>query len=821
MALLYNAHDESLVAVGTEQAREFGGPDKAIELIERARSVATVRLRAKRVAQGHALDGPLKFDRPPQLGASLNDAETLDALFKSCLRNWSEHTERPLEKVKLLRALMLQATQGDCDEPMPFDPNAREYWQPWADLLGLGKPEAKRRYIHILARLSPHLAVPKLPSTSPPGFPRAVDGQKVCARCNTLRGCDNAPLDEQGEEISKHLSSFSILRDRARMARLLDAAVATPRCLEGAHLPADKSCAKAYESWFTIPGLGGFCAFQQHTGRTDKSTAFLAVAAELNHAVTREHDAHAWLTDWIASIKYPTEASPAESLEYEASKAARDELGLLCLDLRQFYGDWSKKRFRLDAPCAFTDRRLCNLRRELAGGANHAHGQDEASLPGRPNVDLSLTYGALADLKRGASTILAPPLQGPVAPKSSKGFALAALNGADRGVVEHAEVLARRIAVEHGKYATRMEAIRRCVDRKANQPGIVQIIKDRARTAAVQLLISSIDARDVEAATCLIRRKAAGAAGGQTETRGGLTALMACVVLSDRKKATALAATGEIDVDFPSRQTGLSAMALAAKRGDLVMLHHLFDLDASPALPIKYKVLGTPGFKAARLKGGALFGDAAYTSDCVAHFAWTALGAASASGQILAVDVLVERTKRYRGSAAVLRMLDETFTPKGFSSLHFAVLKRDVRMVIHLVRHGATADVADGRGGAPAELGMKLKLFHLVDFLKEASDKGPSTRVSIATEALSRPLRRDAQERRPAPARGHAVRQAGSFAQSAGGSSQTEYASTRQRPICKRRAQGFFHFDSQGRRRRPGRGDGARRDAAACRGGGK
>ncbi|KAJ1450162.1 hypothetical protein M885DRAFT_63254 [Pelagophyceae sp. CCMP2097] len=364
-----------------------------------------------------------------------------------------------------------------------------------------------------------------------------------------------------------------------------------------------------------------------------------------------------------------------------------------------------------------------------------------------------------------------------------------------------------------------MEAIRRCVDRKANQPGIVQIIKDRARTAAVQLLISSIDARDVEAATCLIRRKAAGAAGGQTETRGGLTALMACVVLSDRKKATALAATGEIDVDFPSRQTGLSAMALAAKRGDLVMLHHLFDLDASPALPIKYKVLGTPGFKAARLKGGALFGDAAYTSDCVAHFAWTALGAASASGQILAVDVLVERTKRYRGSAAVLRMLDETFTPKGFSSLHFAVLKRDVRMVIHLVRHGATADVADGRGGAPAELGMKLKLFHLVDFLKEASDKGPSTRVSIATEALSRPLRRDAQERRPAPARGHAVRQAGSFAQSAGGSSQTEYASTRQRPICKRRAQGFFHFDSQGRRRRPGRGDGARRDAAACRGG--
>ena len=53
------------------------------------------------------------------------------------------------------------------------------------------------------------------------------------------------------------------------------------------------------------------------------------------------------------------------------------------------------------------------------------------------------------------------------------------------------------------------------------------------------------------------------------------------------------------DLDYPSKVTGFSAMAMAAKRGDAVMVHHLLDLGASAAMPVKYKKVGSAGFSAA------------------------------------------------------------------------------------------------------------------------------------------------------------------------------------------------------------------------------
>ena len=93
-------------------------------------------VRATQDMQRSAFDGTLRFGLAPKIGAALNDAETRDALFEACGRNWRECLERPEEVVGKIRALWLQGTRGDCDEPEPTDLKRRLLWRPWFELMG-------------------------------------------------------------------------------------------------------------------------------------------------------------------------------------------------------------------------------------------------------------------------------------------------------------------------------------------------------------------------------------------------------------------------------------------------------------------------------------------------------------------------------------------------------------------------------------------------------------------------------------------------------------------------------------------------------------
>jgi len=126
------------IAVGTEATRSYGGPEAVFAMLYTARSEAarTCAEQRQRDLRRSAFDGTLRFGLAPKIGAALNDPETRDALFEACGRNWRECLERPEDQVGKIRALWLQGTRGDCDEPEPTDLKRRLLWRPWFELMG-------------------------------------------------------------------------------------------------------------------------------------------------------------------------------------------------------------------------------------------------------------------------------------------------------------------------------------------------------------------------------------------------------------------------------------------------------------------------------------------------------------------------------------------------------------------------------------------------------------------------------------------------------------------------------------------------------------
>jgi acyl-CoA-binding protein len=126
------------IAIGTEATRSYGGPEAVFAMLYTARSEAarTCAEQRQRDLRRSAFDGTLRFGLAPKIGAALNDQETRDALFEACGRNWRECLERPEEVVGKIRALWLQGTRGDCDEPEPTDLKRRLLWRPWFELMG-------------------------------------------------------------------------------------------------------------------------------------------------------------------------------------------------------------------------------------------------------------------------------------------------------------------------------------------------------------------------------------------------------------------------------------------------------------------------------------------------------------------------------------------------------------------------------------------------------------------------------------------------------------------------------------------------------------
>lgn len=707
-----------VVAVGTEATRSFGGPEAVFAMLYAARSEAARECadNAQKAKARSAFDGTLRFGLAPKIGAALNDVETRDALFDACGRNWRECLDRPEGLVGKVRALWLQGTRGNCDEPEPTDARRKLLWQPWADLLGLGKGEARIRFIRTLHGIDPDLVVPKLPGRPPPGFPRThIGGFPICATCNSRRGCAESlcftSMDGDVVTLESALSDPRTIRDEVRTHALLDAALAQPRCKHGSHERVGPGNAKSFQSYFSLPGLGGFSQYREMDERTGRTAAFEGVAAAYDAALVREHLAHRWLGDQLATY---------DGVEREACRAARDEQAEVIVNLRQHYKRWTGRGFRMKAEC-HADVPQCNRRRDIIdNGRNHNHFVGEDDLPGRAPVLMEATYRGVAEVRRGARRVGVKVETGTlvkvVDPDSV--FLSEQLQGPNMNVAKRADILSEQIAVEHRKYAVQAEARERSGIRQRLKASRRELVSKAAHREAARSLVRAISGRDLKACVCLCR---GGGPSSNAETVGGVTALGAAVLQQDRDACSALQKEG-VDLDYPSRATGLSALALACKRGDPVMVHHLLDLGVSALMPFTHKTCGTKVVEGSR-PGTAeaympLFEKETQEEFETRRTVLPPLVAATSAAQLHAIDVLCEETERAHGPETLQRLLDQPFGKDNYTALHLAVSRRDLRTCVHLVKRGARTEVGDARGVSPSELAIHMQQPRLGDYLR-------------------------------------------------------------------------------------------------------
>lgn len=742
----------NVVAIGLENSRTFAGIQALETVIGEARREAWVELKLEyakesKLQQHTQFDGTLLFGQAPNLGAELNSDRVLDELFGVCAHIWKKLTPNQHNEAKLLdlRSLWLQATRGDCDEIEPLEPALRKRWLAWFKLGGLGRQEAKRRYLRLLKRLDANLVVPQLPTAPPPGFPKAMGGAPLCARCNTARGCD-APILIDADQFASHspvllasrLSDVALLRgDHQQLAKILDRAVASHCCVHGMHQKLSKAQAKQFSTWFTLPGLGGFLEHRDIDKTTGHPTAFERVAAELHEAIVREHRAHANLCRRDISTAACQSTIEAE-LSEETRHAARDCQAELCERLRDFWQSWTGRPFIMKQVCS-RKTAACVHRRHTVDRTNrvvHKHVVTNDDLPSKPQVSLSASYGAVAELRRGTARLGAPRETGPPSQAGCSKIAVSghrenssALDNVDRGVAETALVLAERIAVEHLKQSRRLEAAASLSTRDRLREAKRRIVARAARKKQRSDLVAAIQVRDLVKAIALV----AAGAGAHRETVGGVTALMACVLQNDRSAATELAKLEDVDLDYPSKRTGLSALALACKRGSAAMVHHLLDLGASPMLPRKYAIVGLLGATASyALKSLRRYdnddnfiglNDKKETSDgyespaqesdedeqprfksLARHFAIPPCAAAATAGQLVTLSLLLSCIKSRYGPAAVFKMVNQKYGPRNATALHYVVQKRDSRTAMELLANQARLDILDLQRRSPVDI---------------------------------------------------------------------------------------------------------------------
>ena len=185
-------------------------------------------------------------------------------------------------------------------------------------------------------------------------------------RLSSARGSAAHP---RFEATSSRPCPAQVLRDAAKTKAILDAALATPRCCHGSHERVGPGIAKAFASFYALPGLGGFELYRDIDEKSGKTTAFEGVAAVYTAAVEREHVAHDWLAERVSHRRHA-----APSAEKEAWRAARDEQAAVCVELREAYRAWTGRVFKMKAECDKWESDQCNRRRHiLDGGRNHMH----------------------------------------------------------------------------------------------------------------------------------------------------------------------------------------------------------------------------------------------------------------------------------------------------------------------------------------------------------------------------------------------------------------------------------------------------------------
>ena len=215
-------------------------------------------------------------------------------------------------------------------------------------LRGTPTATAKRRFITFLSEIDP-LLIDVMPDEKPPiGFPLDRNGQIICAKCNTIVGCDRPITDDNKVELRKQLFENPQLHEPKTFRTWIRKALDVQRCVWGVHKAISEFQAKEFQQWFAKDENRGFYAY-------DSSPIMFMVRDLVQHHYELSYEMLIRKSEW----------TDADQVAYNTQYTKTTQL-------QQNYEELSGEEFVFEAWCT-RNNELCNQRRKAEGNHNHKH----------------------------------------------------------------------------------------------------------------------------------------------------------------------------------------------------------------------------------------------------------------------------------------------------------------------------------------------------------------------------------------------------------------------------------------------------------------
>ena len=225
-----------------------------------------------------------------------------------------------------------------------------------------------------------------MPDEKPPiGFPLDKNGLPICAKCNTIVGCDRPITDENKIELRKQLFQTPELHESKRFRLWIKKALETQRCVWGAHKAISEFQAKEFMQWFSKDENRGYYAY-------DSSPIMF---------LTRD------LVQYYHEVSY--EKLVKKNDWDDSDQLAYNKLVTMTMDLKQVYEELCGEEFVFETWCN-RDSDLCNQRRKAEGNHNHKHRLELEP----PSTLLKNTYDEAIELRKQCQALGINPSTGAV-----------------------------------------------------------------------------------------------------------------------------------------------------------------------------------------------------------------------------------------------------------------------------------------------------------------------------------------------------------------------------------------------------------------------
>ena len=362
----------------------------------------------------------------------------------------------------------------------------------------------------------------------PKNFPIDDEGNKICAKCNSISGCTRPVMDQHNSNLRSELFEVEQLYNFDNMTSWIENAQKNQRCIWGVHKSITKEESLQFNDWFKRPGNNGFQPYD--------STFVMSLVKELLHKLYEK----SYKNDKATKGGQKLTIKQKNELLYQISGVERAYMDMDGAEVFHFLVDCERESKR------------CNERRECEGN-NHQHPYE---LEGT-EIDRE-TYAEVAELRKQCIELGVDPATGP-----------------QRDLEKTMKILRKRIEEQSNSKALAVKSRKRNDERSAALKENKSSVKVVAGDQLSKHMGNACSANDIAKILSLINR----GANANVETPRGMRPLLVVIVNNGNPDQISKVIKGGAYINACNR-IGLTALMLACRLRDTRLTHLLLQQGA-------------------------------------------------------------------------------------------------------------------------------------------------------------------------------------------------------------------------------------------------